>query len=78
MDTKIEASKLESNTEEWATVNNPSTAAKMQQWGDFRSDVWNYQLKVIRTVTKSESDLLIKAALISGWKLGWWRMLLWI
>ena len=62
MDTKIEASKLESNTEEWATVNNPSTAAKMQQWGDFRSDVWNYQLKVIRTVTKSESDLLIKAA----------------
>ena len=62
MDTKIEASKLESNTEEWATVNDPLTATKIQRWGDFRSDVWNYQLKVIRTVTKSESDFLIKAA----------------
>ncbi|KAG7848199.1 hypothetical protein KL941_002378 [Ogataea angusta] len=53
---------FDANTEEWSRIPNKELMRSIRS-GDEKSDVWNYQLRLIANLDKAHSDLILESAL---------------
>ncbi|KAG7938958.1 hypothetical protein KL904_001487 [Ogataea polymorpha] len=53
---------FDANTEEWSRIPNKELMKSIRS-GDEKSDVWNYQLRLIANLNKTHSDLILESAL---------------